>query len=66
MDWFPAFASRQPAGDRTVDGDAGHCVRFGHRHLGLTQAAAAASLIADLIARRRPEIDITAFRPNWF
>ena len=39
---------------------------FGHGHLGLTQAAATGSLVADLVARRRPAIDLTAFRPNRF
>jgi D-amino-acid dehydrogenase len=39
---------------------------FGHGHLGLTQAAATGSLVADLVARRRPAIDLTAFRPTRF
>jgi len=39
---------------------------FGHGHLGLTQAAATGSLVADLVARRRPAIDIAAFSPTRF
>jgi len=39
---------------------------FGHGHLGLTQSAATAQLIADLIANRPPAIDLTPFRPNRF
>jgi D-amino-acid dehydrogenase len=39
---------------------------FGHGHLGLTQAAAAGSLVADLVACRRPAIDLAAFSPQRF
>jgi D-amino-acid dehydrogenase len=34
---------------------------FGHQHLGLTQAAISARCIADLVARRRPPIDLAPF-----
>ncbi|MHA1554727.1 MAG: NAD(P)/FAD-dependent oxidoreductase, partial [Alphaproteobacteria bacterium] len=39
---------------------------FGHGHLGLTQAAGTAALVADLVARQKPAIDLTPFRPNRF
>ncbi len=39
---------------------------FGHGHLGLTQAAATAEILRDLILGRRPEIDIDAFSVDRF
>lgn len=39
---------------------------FGHGHIGLTLAPVTARLVADLIARRAPERDITATRANRF
>lgn len=39
---------------------------FGHGHLGLTQAAATAEIVRDLIADCPPEIDIGAFSPRRF
>lgn len=39
---------------------------FGHGHLGLTGAATTGKIIADLIAERPPEIDITPFRAERF
>ena len=39
---------------------------FGHGHLGLTQAAATARLVADIIAGRPPPIDLAPFRPQRF
>ena len=39
---------------------------FGHGHLGLTQAAATARLVRDLISHENPVIDITAFSPQRF
>jgi len=39
---------------------------FGHGHLGLTQAAATARLVADLLAGRPPPLDLTPFRPQRF
>jgi len=39
---------------------------FGHGHLGLTQSAATARLVADIVSRRAPSIDITPFRPQRF
>jgi D-amino-acid dehydrogenase len=39
---------------------------FGHGHLGLCGGAPTAQIIADLIAGRRPEIDLTPFRVDRF
>ena len=39
---------------------------FGHGHLGLTQAAATARLVADLLRGRPPAIDMAPFRPQRF
>jgi D-amino-acid dehydrogenase len=39
---------------------------FGHGHLGLTQAAATARLIGDLVAGREPAIDLQPFSPQRF
>ncbi|PTM93414.1 NAD(P)/FAD-dependent oxidoreductase [Mycoplana dimorpha] len=39
---------------------------FGHGHLGLTQSAGTARLVADLITGRTPAIDIASFSPQRF
>lgn len=39
---------------------------FGHGHLGLTQSAGTARLIADLVTGQKPAIDLTAFSPQRF
>ena len=39
---------------------------FGHGHLGLTQSAATARLVADIVAGRPPPLDLTPFRPQRF
>lgn len=39
---------------------------FGHQHLGLTQAAITAELIADQLMNRTPALDLTPFRPDRF
>jgi len=39
---------------------------FGHGHLGLTQAAATARLVADIVFARAPAIDLMPFRPQRF
>ena len=39
---------------------------FGHGHLGLTQSAATARIVADIIAARTPPLDLTPFRPQRF
>jgi D-amino-acid dehydrogenase len=39
---------------------------FGHGHLGLTQAAATARIVADILADRPAAIDLVPFRPQRF
>ncbi len=39
---------------------------FGHGHHGLTQAAATAKLVGDLIAGRTPHLDLHPYRPGRF
>jgi D-amino-acid dehydrogenase len=39
---------------------------FGHGHLGLTQSAGTARLVADLLIGRSPAIDLTPFSPQRF
>lgn len=39
---------------------------FGHGHLGLTQSAGTARLVADLLVKRTPAIDLTPFSPQRF
>lgn len=39
---------------------------FGHGQLGLTLAAITGRLLADLMAGRRPSVDLTPFRPDRF
>ena len=39
---------------------------FGHGHLGLTQAAATARLVADIVAARPSALDLAPFRPQRF
>jgi len=39
---------------------------FGHGHLGLTQAAATARLVADIVLERPPAIDLAPFNPQRF
>jgi len=39
---------------------------FGHGHLGLTQSAGTARLVADLVTGRAPAIEIAPFSPQRF
>jgi D-amino-acid dehydrogenase len=39
---------------------------FGHGHLGLTQSAGTARIVADLLSGRTPAIDIASFSPQRF
>jgi D-amino-acid dehydrogenase len=39
---------------------------FGHGHLGLTQAAATARLIADLVSGKPSAVDLSPFSPQRF
>jgi D-amino-acid dehydrogenase len=39
---------------------------FGHGHLGLTQSAGTARLVADLLTDSKPALDLTPFSPQRF
>jgi D-amino-acid dehydrogenase len=39
---------------------------FGHGHLGLTQSAGTARLVADLLTSQKTAIDIASFSPQRF
>ncbi|MEX0970742.1 MAG: FAD-binding oxidoreductase [Paracoccaceae bacterium] len=39
---------------------------FGHGHLGLTQSAGTAAIVADMLQDRAAQIDLTAFSPQRF
>lgn len=39
---------------------------FGHGHLGLTQSPGTARLVADLLTRQAPSLDLAAFSPQRF
>ncbi|TCU29213.1 D-amino-acid dehydrogenase [Rhizobium azibense] len=41
-------------------------VTFGHGHLGLTLAAITGRLVADIVSKRKPSIDLTPFRCQRF
>ena len=50
----------------TVPGNERCVLAFGHGHLGLTLGAVTGNLVADLIAARKPPIDMTPYRPDRF
>ena len=39
---------------------------FGHGHLGLTQSAGTARIVADLLTEQTPPVDLTPFNPHRF
>jgi D-amino-acid dehydrogenase len=39
---------------------------FGHGHVGMTSAPMTGRLVADLVAGRKPSIDISPFAPGRF
>ncbi len=57
-DSLPAIG-RSPATPRVIHA-------FGHGHLGLTQSAGTARLVADLVAGSPPAIDLAPFSPQRF
>ena len=57
-DSLPAIG-RARATDRVI-------YAFGHGHLGLTQSAGTARLVADLVSKRAPAIDLAPFSPQRF
>jgi D-amino-acid dehydrogenase len=51
-------------GASPVHGDV--LMAFGHHHVGLTGGAKTGRLVADLIAGRKPNIDLTPYSPERF
>ncbi|RWR29506.1 FAD-binding oxidoreductase [Sinirhodobacter populi] len=65
MGFRPSLPDSLPAlGPSRVSRNVIHA--FGHGHLGLTQSAGTARIVADLLAGVRPPIDITPFSPQRF
>ena len=65
MGFRPSLPDSLPA-IGPASADARVIYAFGHGHLGLTQSAATARLVADIIAGRNPPLDISPFRPQRF
>jgi len=57
-DSLPVIA-RAPKADRVI-------YAFGHGHLGLTQAAGTAELVAAIVGRREPAVPLAPFAPQRF
>lgn len=65
MGFRPSLPDSLPAlGPSRVSRNVIHA--FGHGHLGLTQSAGTARIVADLLTGERPPIDITPFSPQRF
>jgi D-amino-acid dehydrogenase len=65
MGFRPSMADSLPV----IDAAPGHpnlILAFGHGHLGLTQSAGTAELVADLVERRPTAIDIKPYRASRF
>jgi len=65
MGFRPSLPDSLPAIGRAAR-DARVTYAFGHGHLGLTQAASTARLVADLMAGRPSALDLSPFRPQRF
>ena len=65
MGFRPSLPDSLPAIGR-VPGAGNILCAFGHGHLGLTQSAGTAAIIADLVTGATPGIDITPFAPDRF
>lgn len=65
MGFRPSLPDTLPAIGRAAR-DARVLYAFGHGHLGLTQAAATAEVIAALLTRSAPPIDLAPFAPGRF
>ncbi len=65
MGFRPSLPDSLPA-IGSAAADARVVYAFGHGHLGLTQAAATARLVADILAGRPPPLDLAPFRPQRF
>ena len=65
MGFRPSLPDSLPAiGKAAADGRVIYA--FGHGHLGLTQSAATARLVADILQDRAPALDLTPFLPQRF
>lgn len=65
MGYRPSFPDSLPAiGASSASADIVYA--FGHGHLGLTQSAGTARLVAQLLNRETPSIDLSPFRPQRF
>ena len=65
MGYRPSLPDSVPAIGRAT-GNPDVFYAFGHGHLGLTQAAATARLIRDLVLGQAAPIDLSAFSPRRF
>lgn len=65
MGFRPSLPDSLPAIGRAA-ADERVVYAFGHGHLGLTQAAATARLVADLVSGRPSPIDLAPYRPQRF
>ena len=65
MGYRPSLPDSLPViGRSTASADVFYA--FGHGHLGLTQAAATARLMRDLVSGQPPALDLNPFRPQRF
>ena len=65
MGYRPSLPDSLPVIGRASGGDRVFYA-FGHGHLGLTQSAATARLIVDMISGKPPAIDLAPFSPRRF
>ena len=65
MGFRPSMPDSLPVID-VAPGNSRVILAFGHGHLGLTQSAGTAEIIADLVDGVPPAIDITPFRATRF
>jgi len=65
MGFRPSLPDSLPA-IGPASADARVVYAFGHGHLGLTQAAATARLVADIVLQRPPALDLAPFHPQRF
>jgi D-amino-acid dehydrogenase len=65
MGFRPSLPDSLPAIGRSA-ADPRVVYAFGHGHLGLTQSAATARLVADIMSGRVPPLDLAPFNPQRF
>lgn len=65
MGFRPSIPDSVPViGPARAGGEVIHA--YGHGHIGLTLAPVTARIVADLVAGRRPELDLAPYLPNRF